>query len=56
MNLSDDSKSYGNPFKTFFKAKNTKKTFVRDSFTVENSGTKHVLDELTSSSRANFYS
>lgn len=56
MNLSDDAKSYGNPFKTLFKSKNAKKVFVKDHISADKLTNKHVLDELVGSSRANFYS
>lgn len=56
MNLSDDAKSYGNPFKTFFKSKNAKKVFIKDHALVHKPSSEHVLDELVSGSRVNFYS
>lgn len=53
MNLVDDIKGYTNPFKTFFKFKNTKKLFLKNS---DNTGRLDILDELSHSSKLNYYS
>jgi len=53
MNLADDVKDYANPFKTFFKFKNTKKLFLKNS---DPSNKSQILDELCTSGGAGYYS
>jgi hypothetical protein len=56
VNLSDDSKSYGNPLKTFFKSKNSKKLFIKDSTFSKGLFREKILDELVGDSKAGYYS
>lgn len=53
MNLADDVKGYANPFKTFFKFKNTKKLFLKNS---DNVGRLGILDELSHNNKLSYYS
>ena len=53
MNLADDVKDYANPFKTFFKFKNTKKLFIKNNDLANKS---QILDELCTDSGVGYYS
>ena len=53
MNLADDVKDYANPFKTFFKFKNTKKLFIKNNDLANKS---QILDELCTDSSVGYYS
>lgn len=53
INLVDDIKGHTNPFKGFFKFKNSGKRFMKEADSPNNTG---VLDELSTSDRVSYYS